>query len=164
MSIDEIISELLTHETDYVLITGGEPLAQPKCIELVRALSKLNKNVSIETDGEEDIQEYVAFAKIVMDIKTPDSGEVAKKCFENLSHLKESDEIKFVICSKEDYDWAKSICTQYNLYSKHQVLFSPKHGQGLLKDVANWMIHDRVNARLQSQLHKQIWGADTRGV
>lgn len=163
-TISEIVDEVAAHSTKWVCVTGGEPLAHPNTLPLVKALVDAGKQVTIETDGEEDVAPYIGLARIIMDIKTPGSGEDAKICFENLRHLLPSDEIKFVLCDRADYQWAQEVCRKYDLTSRHTVLYSPSHGSLELKNLAEWMIEDRSNARLQTQLHKYIWGAQTRGV
>lgn len=164
MSVDEVITTVKAHGTDYVCVTGGEPLVQKHCVNLVRELHQLGKKVSIETDGEEDVLPYIGLAKIILDVKTPGSGEVAEKCFSSFQNLLPTDEIKFVLSDRKDYEWAKSICSEYGLEKRFTVLFSPVFGVLPLKDLAEWMVEDRCNARLQTQLHKHIWGAEQRGV
>lgn len=164
MTTSEVIAEVESHRTRWVCITGGEPLAHPNTIHLVQALRESAKKITIETDGEEDVSRYVGLARLIMDIKTPGSGEKADKCFENLRHLLPSDEIKFVLCDRADYEWSKKICADYALSERFTVLFSPVFGSLALKDVAEWIISDRLNVRLQTQLHKQIWGAEVKGV
>lgn len=164
MSIEEILKKVLAYGTRWVLVTGGEPLAQKNTLELVKALRSAGKRVSIETDGEEDVSAYVGLAKIIMDIKTPGSGERADQCFKNLDLLLPSDEIKFVICDRNDYEWTRDICREYRLTQKFTVLFSPSFDQTHLKDIAEWIIADQLDVRLQTQLHKHIWGLDIRGV
>lgn len=164
MNIGDIVTEVESHDTRWVLITGGEPLAHPYSIHLVEALRGRGKFVSIETDGEEDVEPFAGKAKMIMDVKTPGSGEMAQLCFENLKHLLPSDEIKFVLCDRADYDWSKRTCEKYDLASRFTVLFSPVFGKLALKEVAEWIIADRLNVRLQTQLHKHIWGTETKGV
>lgn len=164
MTIPQILEEVLTHKTKWVCLTGGEPLAQKKSIELVRALVNAGLKVSIETDGEEDISNYSPIAKIVMDVKTPGSGEVANKAFLNFAHLKHDDEIKFVICDQNDYLWACNIVEKYSLDQKCHVLFSPAFGGDNLKNLAEKIVQDKLHVRLQTQLHKHIWGPQQTGV
>ena len=164
MSLDAIVAEVQAHGTRWVCLTGGEPLAHKNSLPLVRKLVAAGKNVSIETDGEEDVAPFAGLAKIIMDIKTPGSGEKAEVCFANLEHLLSSDEIKFVICGREDYDWARAVCARYRLPERFTVLFSPSYGQVELKQLAEWIIADQLDVRLQTQLHKHIWGAETKGV
>jgi 7-carboxy-7-deazaguanine synthase len=163
-SVKEILQIIDSFQSKYICVTGGEPLAQPKVIHLIRELNKLDYKTSIETDGEEDVSQYIGLAKIILDVKTPDSGENAKKCFENLNYLLSSDEIKFVLCSLKDYEWAKQICKKYDLENRFTVLFSPSYTTFSFKDLAEKIIKDRLKVRLQLQLHKIIWGKETTGV
>ncbi|MEW6058472.1 MAG: radical SAM protein [Bdellovibrionota bacterium] len=163
MTHDEIIAEVESHETTWVLITGGEPLAQKNTINLVEKLKQRKKEVSIETDGEEDVAPYAGKAKLIMDIKTPSSGEKAELCFANIPHLLPTDEVKFVIGDRSDYEWAKKVCAEYRLIQRLTVLFSPVHDALSLRDLAEWIVRDRLNVRLQTQLHKHIWPEATRG-
>lgn len=164
MSVDEIISEVESHRTRHVLLTGGEPLAQKHALALVERLHAAGKLVSIETDGEEDVAPFVGLAKIIMDIKTPGSGEKAERCFANLSALLPSDEIKFILCDRADYEWAVDVCRRYELPGRFKVLFSPSWGKLELRQLAEWIVADRLDVRMQTQLHKHIWGAETKGV
>ncbi len=164
MTLAEIVTEVATHQTRWVCLTGGEPLAHPNALPLVRQLIADGKRLTIETGGEEDIAPYAGLAKIIMDIKTPDSGEKAEKCFTNLQFLLASDEIKFVICSRQDYEWSRDVCRRYDLAGRFTVLFSPSFESQPLKELAEWMIEDRLDVRLQTQLHKHIWGSATKGV
>ncbi|MBI3555276.1 MAG: radical SAM protein [Deltaproteobacteria bacterium] len=164
MTITEIAAEVASHRTRWVCLTGGEPLAHPNALPLVKRLLNEGKKLSIETGGEEDVTPYTGLARIIMDIKTPDSGEKADRCFANLAHLNASDEIKFVVCSRQDYEWSKDICRRYDLVRRFTVLFSPAHGTLPLKSLAEWMLEDRLDVRLQTQLHKHIWGSSSIGV
>lgn len=164
MTVGEIVDKIEPHKTKFVLVTGGEPLAHRNTLALVRHLVATGKRVSIETDGEEDVSAYSGLAKLIMDIKTPGSGEKANRCFLNLEHLLPSDEIKFVICNRQDYDWSIEICRKYNLMERYTVLFSPSYEQLQLKVLAEWIIGDCLDVRLQTQLHKHIWGSATKGV
>lgn len=164
MTLEEIAAEVRSHGTRWVLLTGGEPLAHPNSLPLVRKLVAEGKRVSIETDGEEDVAPYAGLARLIMDIKTPGSGETAKLCFENLRHLRSTDEVKFVICDRGDYEWSRGICKRYALTERFTVLFSPSFGKVALKTLAEWMLEDKLDARLQTQLHKHIWGAGRTGV
>lgn len=163
-TFDDIISIIESHQTKYVCITGGEPLSQKNCLDFVKKLSEKKYIISIETSGEKEIKDYVDFAKIVMDIKTPSSNETAKIAFDNLNYLKPTDEIKFVINDKNDYEWSKTVCSKFNLTSKFKVLFSPVFGTMELKTLTNWILEDKLNVRFQTQLHKHIWGQNTKGV
>lgn len=164
MNLEEIVAKVGEHQTKWVCLTGGEPLAHPNALPLVKLLVGAGKRVSIETDGEEDVRPFVGLGKLIMDIKTPGSGEKAERCFENLGFLLPSDEIKFVLCGRADYEWARATCARYDLTSRFTVLFSPSFEQLALRTLAEWMIEDRLDARLQTQLHKHIWGTQTKGV
>ncbi len=164
MRVDEIVAVVKSHGTRWVCLTGGEPLAQKRSLLLVLALREHGLEVTIETDGEEDVAPYVGLARLIMDMKTPSSGEKAGVCFENLRHLHKSDEIKFVISDDEDYRWAVAQCREHRLTERFKVLFSPVHGKMPLSRLAEHIIADRLDVRLQAQLHKQIWGENVRGV
>lgn len=159
----DIIEKVDNHGTKHVLITGGEPLAQ-RPLALVEALSQAGKRVSIETNGEQDVKDYCGKAKLIMDIKTPASGERAERCFSNLQWLTSSDEIKFVLCNRSDYDWAQKICDDYHLTQQFAVLFSVASGSLAIAELASWILEDKLDVRLQPQLHKWIWGPDAIGV
>lgn len=163
-TVDEILAEIENHGTRWVLVTGGEPLSQKSCRDLVGRLRASGKSVSIETSGEVDVREYAGQAKLVMDIKTPSSGEKAELCFRNLAYLLPSDEIKFVVRDRQDYEWARSICAEYALSRRFTVLFSPVFEELPLKRLAAWILEDRLDVRLQTQLHKHIWGKNVRAV
>lgn len=161
-SFDEILAEVAQYEPQYVCVTGGEPLAQKNCGALMRRLCDAGYAVSVETSGASDISTLDARVVRVMDIKTPGSGEHARNRWENLDHLRTDDQIKFVICSKEDYLWAKELVNKKQLNQLCTVLFSPSFEQVKPTDLANWILEDRLPVRLQLQLHKLLWG-DTPG-
>jgi 7-carboxy-7-deazaguanine synthase len=146
-----------------VEITGGEPLAQSESLPLIERLLDDGFEVLIETSGSIDVTPVDRRAKLILDIKCPGSGEVAKNRWENLDILRSHDEIKFVIADRNDYEWAKQVIADRNL-ARFTILFSPVWGELDLKPLAEWMLADRVPARLQTQLHKHIWGADVKGV
>lgn len=148
----------------HVCVTGGEPLAQPSCLQLLKLLCDEGSSVSLETSGAMDISAVDPRVHIVMDLKTPGSGEVGKNLYSNIMHLKMKDQVKFVICSKEDYDWSKFKIDEYHLYDRvADVLFSPSFTQINPKDLAEWILADKLAVRFQVQLHKQLWG-DLPGV
>lgn len=155
--IDDIVSHVATFDCKYVCVTGGEPLAQPNCIELMKKLCDAGFSVSIETSGARDIAAIDQRVMIVMDLKTPDSGECEKNLLTNIAHLKPCDQIKFVLCSREDYDWARAMITQHNLTAQVNVLFSPSWGQLNPTSLADWIVNDRLPVRFQLQLHKILW-------
>ena len=158
MSLDEIMVEIDSHQAEYITVTGGEPLAQTSSIELLKRVCDAGYKVSIETSGALSIEEIDQRVTIVMDLKTPDSGEETKNRMENIDRLKSTDEVKFVICSESDYEWSKSILTQYQLDQKCSVLFSPSHDQQDVTQLADWILRDKMPVRLQVQLHKYLWG------
>ena len=162
-SIDEIVKQVKGYGCGLVELTGGEPLAQKESLDLIARLCDEGLEVLLETSGSIDIAPVDKRCTIIIDIKCPCSGEVAKNRWENLRHLKPHDEIKFVIAGREDYDWARKVIEEQKL-SRWTVLFSPVWGELDLKVLAEWMLADRITARLQTQLHKHIWGAEARGV
>lgn len=155
--IQSIVSQIASYECPYVCITGGEPLAQAGCITLLKELCEAGYNVSLETSGARDIAEVDPRVMIVMDLKTPDSGECEKNLFTNLNYLKPSDQIKFVLCSRKDYEWARQIIDEYDLATRAQLLFSPSWQQLDYTNLANWIVADRLPVRFQLQLHKILW-------
>jgi 7-carboxy-7-deazaguanine synthase len=163
MSLESIVERVRSYGTKLVEITGGEPLAQREAFGLIETLCEDGFEVLIETSGSIDISSVDSRAKIILDIKCPGSGEMDKNLWSNIDHLRPQDEIKFVIADRQDYDWAKKVIAERHL-DRWTVLFSPVWGEMDMKTLAEWMLADRVPARFQTQLHKHIWGADTRGV
>ena len=163
VSIDEVMARVRSYGCPLVEITGGEPLAQSETLELITKLCDEKFEVLIETSGSLDIAPVDHRAKIILDVKCPGSGEAAKNRWENLDVLRPHDEIKFVIADRADYDFARRIVAEKDL-DRWTVLFSPVWGELDMKTLAEWMLADRVTARLQTQLHKHIWGAEARGV
>jgi len=162
-SIEEIVEKIADYQVEYVTVTGGEPLAQPKCMALLKRLCDQGYNVSLETSGAFDISDVDLRVMRVVDLKTPDSGECAKNLYSNLDHLHSQDAIKFVVCSRADYEWARQVYTKYELFKRCEVLFSPSYEQQPARELAEWIIADKLKARLQIQLHKYLWG-DIPGV
>tara|TARA_B110000914_G_scaffold225112_1_gene244883 strand:- start:787 stop:1440 length:654 start_codon:yes stop_codon:yes gene_type:complete len=160
--ISNIISKIKSYKTNYVTVTGGEPLAQKNIIILLSALLNNSYNVSIETSGLLDISDIPNDIEIVMDIKTPSSNEDSKNIKNNLSIIKKTDVIKFVIGNREDYEWSKDILIKNSLSNFKNIYFSPVHDVLNLSDLADWILSDNLNVTLQLQLHKYIWG-DERG-
>ena len=158
MTIDEIIKTIKKYDTPYVTVTGGEPLAQKEVLSLLKVLADQNYEVSLETGGGLSIKEVDPRIKIILDIKTPESGEEKKNHWDNLNLIHSKDEIKFVLCSREDYDWAKKILHQYKLTEKCDVLFSPVYQKLNTTDLGNWILEDQLPVRMQIQLHKLLWG------
>jgi len=158
MTLDAIVDEVARHRPRYVCVTGGEPLAQPNCVPLLQRLCEAGYEVSLETSGALDISATDRRVSRVLDLKTPGSGEVRRNRYENIAELTANDQVKFVICSREDYDWAVSKLIEYRLDRRAgEVLFSPSHGQVDVRDLADWIVADNLPVRLQLQLHKIIW-------
>lgn len=158
MTLDAIMAEVARYAPRYITVTGGEPLAQKNCLPLLQALCDRGYDVSLETGGALDVSGVDARVVKVLDIKTPGSGEEQKNLWSNLEHLNRHDEIKFVLCDETDYQWAKQMLQQHDLAQRCAVLFSPVHGQLAAKDLAEWILRDRLPVRLQVQLHKLLWG------
>ena len=154
----QVLEQVAAHGVRHVCVTGGEPLAQKACLPLLSALCDAGYVVSLETSGAIDVSAVDPRVIRVVDIKTPGSNEVTRNRWDNLALLKEQDQIKFVLCSREDYDWAKGILAQYGLPARCTVLFSPSHGQVDATALADWIVADRLPVRMQLQLHKILWG------
>lgn len=159
-SIDEIVTKAHEFGASYVTVTGGEPLAQPECVQLMQALVSAGFKVSLETSGALSIESVPKDVMIVMDLKTPSSLESSKNLFENLVHLKPSDQIKFVICNQADFEWTKDIIGQYQLNERCELLVSPSHQQLHPRELAEWVLDSGLPVRLQVQLHKILWGEE----
>ncbi len=159
---DDIITEIQAHGTRYVCVTGGEPLAQKRCSELLVKLCDLGYSVSLETSGAVDIRLADERVSRVMDIKTPGSGEESRNLWANLQALTPHDQVKFVICSRADYEWARKVTLENELPNKCEVLFSPSWGEVNATELAEWILQDHLPVRYQLQLHKILWG-DTPG-
>lgn len=158
LSFSEIKKHIESFSVQHVCVTGGEPLAQPACLQLLTELCDAGYCVSLETSGALDISKCDSRVTIIMDIKTPDSKEHKRNLWANLAHLKSTDMLKFVICSADDYLWSKQMLTQHNLPDLAEIWFSPSYQQLAISDLADWIIRDKLPVRLQSQLHKAIWG------
>lgn len=158
MSLPEVLSQVAGYAPHYVTVTGGEPLAQKACLHLLSALCDAGYEVSLETSGALDVSAVDARVIKVVDLKTPDSGESDKNLYGNVEHLVQHDQVKFVLCSREDYLWAKDIMARYNLVTRCEILFSPSHQQMTATLLADWILQDRLPVRLQIQLHKYLWG------
>lgn len=156
--IPTILAEVQKYAVQYVTVTGGEPLAQNGCHELMRQLCDAGYEVSLETSGALDLSLVDQRVVKVMDIKTPGSNEVDRNRWENLQHLLPHDQVKFVICSEADYVWSKDILGQYGINNICHVLFSPSFHQLKPGELADWIIRDQLPVRLQVQLHKYLWG------
>jgi 7-carboxy-7-deazaguanine synthase len=158
MHIDDILAEVRRHETPHVCVTGGEPLAQKRCTELLTRLCDEGFEVSLETSGAIDISVADRRVSRVVDLKTPDSGEAGKNLWSNLAELGRHDQLKFVICSRADYEWARAQLGERGLDTICEVLFSPAWGQVEARELAEWILQDHLPVRLQLQLHKLLWG------
>ncbi|WP_031373506.1 7-carboxy-7-deazaguanine synthase QueE [Lysobacter antibioticus] len=154
---DAILAEVAKHGARHVCVTGGEPLAQKRCIALLQKLCDAGYEVSLETSGAIDIGPVDPRVSRVLDIKTPDSKEAHRNLWSNLPLLTARDQIKFVICSREDYEWSKSIVAEHRLTGICDVLFSPSFTQVKPSDLADWIVADRLQVRFQLQLHKILW-------
>jgi 7-carboxy-7-deazaguanine synthase len=162
--LEKIISSIEQHGTPYVCITGGEPLLQDEIHELMTELCHRNFKVSLETSGSKSIKKVDPRVKVILDVKTPDSGAADSFLEENISLSQEGTEYKFVICSEKDLDWSEQFCRQYDLYKKFAVLYSPSFGVIGPQWLAEKILQKKSPARLQLQLHKYIWLPETRGV
>lgn len=158
MTVAGILAEVARHNTRYVTVTGGEPLAQKNSLPLLSALCNAGYEVSLETSGAMAVSSVDVRVMKVLDIKTPASGEVKKNLWSNLAALNAHDEIKFVLCDESDYIWAKQVLRERDLADKCTVLFSPAHDQLSPKVLADWILRDSLPVRLQVQLHKLLWG------
>jgi 7-carboxy-7-deazaguanine synthase len=158
MAIDDIVKEVASYHPRYVTVTGGEPLAQQTCIELLSKLCDLGVEVSLETSGAMDISTVDDRVVCVMDLKTPASGEEKRNDYSNIDSLKLTDQLKFVICNQEDYVWAKEKMEEYELAQCCEILFSPIHGKLEPAVLADWIIQDNLPVRMQIQMHKYLWG------
>lgn len=158
VKISEIISKVKSYDSNYVTVTGGEPLAQTNIKVLLTTLLENSFKVSLETSGLVDICDVPQDVEIVMDIKTPSSKENHKNIKSNLSLIKNNDILKFVIGNKSDYEWSKKYIIENNLTLFKNIYFSPVHENLELSEIADWILRDRLNVTLQLQLHKYIWG------
>ena len=156
--ISTIISSLKKYNTKYITVTGGEPLAQKNINALLNELLKNSYIVSIETSGLVEIDNIPEDIEIVMDVKTPSSNESDKNIFKNLKIINNKDVLKFVIGSKEDYEWSKNVLFENNLQSHPNIYFSPVHEKLKPSSIASWILNDSLNVTLQLQIHKYIWG------
>ena len=162
MSLEAIVERIAAFGCKQITVTGGEPLAQKQCPELLSRLCDDGYQVSLETSGALDLSQVDSRVTKVMDIKTPGSGEAEKNLFSNITHLTRSDQIKFVICDQADYIWAKDIIQQNSLATVAEILMLPAYGEQNPTELAEWILADRLPVRFQMQLHKQLWG-DAKG-
>ena len=156
--LDDILDQVRRFGAGHVCVTGGEPLAQPHCSTLLRRLCDAGYRVSLETSGALDIGAVDPRVSRVVDVKTPGSQEAARNRVENYADLRPHDQVKFVVCSREDYDWSKAYLAEHGLGTRCQVLFSPSYQQLSPTALAEWILADRLPVRFQLQLHKILWG------
>jgi 7-carboxy-7-deazaguanine synthase len=157
-TLEQILHEVAQYQAHYVCVTGGEPLAQKACHDLLNALCDAGYSVSLETSGAMDISQVDDRVSVIMDIKTPGSGEKSKNLWTNIPYLKAKDEVKFVLADRTDYDWAREILEKYQVLKKSPVLFSPVYKTLPPADLAKWVLEDHLSVRMQLQLHKILWG------
>ncbi|MBM4191727.1 MAG: 7-carboxy-7-deazaguanine synthase QueE [Gammaproteobacteria bacterium] len=157
-ALPDILSRVKELEATYVCVTGGEPLAQPAVFELMTALCDAGYRVSVETSGAMPLEQVDPRVVKVVDIKTPASGEEARNRYDELTHLTATDLVKFVIANRDDYEWSRSQLRERGLVGRCTVLFSPSHSELPARDLAEWILEDRLPVRFQVQLHKYLWG------
>ena len=162
-SIDDIIKDVKNYSVRHVTVTGGEPLAQKNCHELLSKLCDLGYVVSLETGNAMDVSSVDKRVHIVLDIKTPASTEEQNNRYENLDHIADKDQLKFVLMNRDDYLWSKQFIEERDLADKVEILFSPVADELPASDLANWILEDNLLVRFQMQLHKYLWG-DVPGV
>lgn len=155
--IDDIVAEVASHGARHVCVTGGEPLAQKRCLILLKRLCDAGHDVSLETSGALDVAQVDPRVRKVMDLKAPDSGEAKRNLWSNIEHLLPHDQVKIVIASRADYEWARDVVAEHDLVNRCMVLFSPVHGAIKPRELAEWIIEDKLDVRFQLQLHKLLW-------
>lgn len=164
-SVQQVIDEVEKYNCKLVEVTGGEPLVQiDECLELMKRLCDLGYEVMIETGGSLSIKDIDPRVKIIMDLKCPSSGMEKKNLYENLQYLKSTDELKFVIGNREDYEWTVNTLKKNNLKGKCEILFSVVFGKLEPIELVNWILEDKLDVRFQLQMHKFIWDPQTKGV
>ena len=163
-SIEEIINEVKKYNSNFVEVTGGEPLVQKESMDLMKRLCDEGFDVMLETGGSLTIKDIDERVMVVMDLKCPSSKMEKKNLYENIHFLKPTDELKFVIGNKEDYDWSKEIISRYDLQDKCEILFSVVYSELEPLSLVNWIIEDKLDVRYQLQMHKYIWHPETKGV
>jgi 7-carboxy-7-deazaguanine synthase len=160
LAFDEILKQVAGYGARYVTVTGGEPLAQRPCRELLVRLCEAGYAVSLETSGALDIAGIDPRVSVVMDLKTPGSGEESRNLIANLAHLRPHDQVKFVIADRADYEWSCARVREHDLAARCEVLFSPVYGRLAPRELADWILADRLPVRMQVQLHKLLWGEE----
>lgn len=164
MTVAQILEEVRKHKTQYVCVTGGEPLGQKNCIPLLQELVNEKYIVSLETNGSFSVLNVPNDVIKVIDVKCPESGEVDSIAWENLDIVKPHDQLKFVVASRADFDWAQRLCEERKLWEKCPVLFSPVHNKVSPAELAQWILSAHAPVTMQTQMHKEIWPPNTRGV
>lgn len=162
MSLEDVLARVAAHGVRHVTVTGGEPLAQRPCRTLLTRLCDAGHEVSLETSGALDIADIDPRVSVVMDLKTPASGEEARNLYANIALLRPQDQVKFVIADRADYEWSRARLAEHDLAARCEVLFSPVFGKLAARELAEWILADRLAVRMQVQLHKHLWG-DERG-
>lgn len=158
IALPAILDQVASYGAKYITVTGGEPLAQPACIPLLKALCDSGYKVSLETSGAMPVGDVDPRVVKILDLKTPASGEVTKNLYDNIALLQPHDEVKFVLCNRGDYEWARMKVDEYQLLSRvAEVLFSPSYGELNPTELADWILVDRLQVRFQTQLHKALW-------
>jgi 7-carboxy-7-deazaguanine synthase len=158
LDLEAILDKVRNIGASHVCVTGGEPLAQPNCLKLLARLCDAGYQVSLETSGALDVAAVDARVSRVIDVKTPESNEASRNRIENFRHLTPRDQLKFVICSRNDYDWSKAFLQEHHLSERCRILFSPSYNQLSPTMLADWILADRLPVRFQMQLHKILWG------
>ena len=164
MAVEAVIGRVKEYDCPLVEVTGGEPLLQPDVHPLMTALADAGMTVLLETGGAEDVSGVDPRVHVIMDLKCPDSGECERNRWENLGHLKPTDQIKFVIASRRDFDWTAQTVRRHRLDQRFSVLLGAVFGQVSLGELAGWVLDSGLNVRMQLQMHKYIWDPKARGV
>ena len=164
MAVGDILHRVAAWNCDFVELTGGEPLEQEGCFDLLTRLCDAEYTVAVETGGHVDISRVDSRVIVIMDLKAPGSGMAKRNRFENLDYLKSGDEVKFVLASREDYEWARATVREHALTERCGVLLSPVFSTLAPRDLAQWVLEDGLRVRMQLQMHKFIWDPDARGV
>lgn len=159
-TVDDLLEETRSHGVKHVCVTGGEPLAQKTCLTLLKRLCDAGYVVSLETSGAIDVAGVDPRVIKVVDLKTPGSKEVDRNLWSNLEHLDSKDQVKFVICSRADYDWACARVAEHRIHERCTVLFSPSHTEITARELADWIVAEKPPVRFQTQLHKALWGTE----
>jgi 7-carboxy-7-deazaguanine synthase len=160
LELETILEQVAALGAQHVTVTGGEPLAQAACGELLSRLCDAGYEVALETSGALDVAGVDPRVVKVLDLKTPASGEVERNLYRNLEHLAPADQVKFVICDRQDYEWSRERVREHALPERCTVLFSPSWGQQAPRELAEWILQDRLPVRMQLQLHKLLWGEE----